>query len=117
MATIPTEMRRRIVEDCKKGISQRKVAQKWDVCPATVTNIMARYRETGEVTTPPRPYNRKSKIADRHAEVITFLEKNKNATLVDVRNELKVEVCLMTIWRQLKKWELSHKKNDFRKRA
>jgi len=113
MATIPTEMRRRIVEDCKTGISQRKVAQKWDVCPATVMNIMARYRETGEVTPPPRPNTRKSKLDDRRDEVIAFLEKNKNATLVDVRNELKVEVSLMTIWLHLQKWGLSHKKKRF----
>jgi transposase len=117
MATIPTEMRRLIAEDCKKGISQRKVALKWGVCPATVTNIMTRYRETGEVTPPPRPNRRVSKIEHRRDEIIAFLEKNKNATLNDVRKLLNNEVCLMTVWLQLQKWGFSHKKNDFRKRA
>jgi transposase len=78
---------------------------------------MVRYRETGEVTPPPRPCNRKSKIEHRREEIITFLEKNKNATLNDVRKLLNNEVSLMTVWLQLQKWGLSHKKNDFRKRA
>ena len=114
---IPTQIRRRIVDDCKDGITYRQAAAKWRVSVGTVSSIMKGFRETGEVVPPQQKRMRKSAIEHRRQQVITFLEKNKNATLVDVRNELKAEVCLMTIWRQLKKWELSHKKNDLRKRA
>ena len=107
---IPTQIRQRIVEDCKDGMNYREAAAKWRVSIGTVSNIMKGYRETGKVAPPSPSRVRKSVIENRREEVVTFLDKNKNATLVDVRNFLKAEVCLMTVWRQLKKWKLSHKK-------
>ena len=110
---VPTQIRRRIVEDYKDykvGMSYRELAEKWRVSVGTVSNIMKEFRETGEVTPPQQKRVRKPKLEGRREEVVTFLEKNKNATLTDVRKFLKVEVCLVTIWRQMKKWGLSHKK-------
>jgi len=112
MATIPTEIRRRVVEDSTQGgMSCRDVAEKWRISPSVVCKIMARWRKTGEVTPPPHRRGRKSKISDRRQEeVVTFLNENKNATLNDVREKLGCDVCLVTVWRKLKNWGLSHKK-------
>jgi len=107
---IPTQIRQRIVEDCKGGVSYQKLAEKWRVSTGTVSNIMKEYRETGKVGLPQQKRVRKSKLDGRRDEVVVFLEKNKNATLADIRKFLRVEVCLMTLWRQMKKWGLSHKK-------
>jgi len=114
---IPTQIRQRIVDDCKDGITYREVAVKWRVSIGTVSNIMKGYRETGQVAPPSPSRVRKSVIEHRREEVLTFLEENKNATLNDVREKLDVPVSVVTIWRRLKNWNLSHKKNDLRKRA
>jgi len=117
MGAIPTEIRRRVVEDCKEGMSYRNAAEKWRISAAMVCKIMKRFRETGEVTPPPHPRGRKQKISDYREAVETFLEENKTATLADVREKLDVKVSVVTVWRHLKKWGFSHKKNDLRKRT
>ena len=39
MKPIPTEMRRRLLEDCGNGLSERKAALKWNVGRSTISKI------------------------------------------------------------------------------
>ncbi|KAK3565374.1 hypothetical protein QTP86_007104 [Hemibagrus guttatus] len=47
---IPPMLRRKIVEQYQKGVSQRKIAKSLKLSPSTVHNIIQRFRESGTIS-------------------------------------------------------------------
>ena len=49
MKAIPTEMRRRILDDCDNGMTEHAAAAQWQVGRSTLAKIKKQRRETGSL--------------------------------------------------------------------
>lgn len=112
---IPIELRRRIVDAYTSGFAStyEEAAELFDVGRATVSRVLRRYRETGDVYPKPRGGDRR-RLLD-----LEWLEKHArehpDARLVDRADAFEAErgrrVDLAAIWNGLRKIGWTHKKN------
>jgi transposase len=49
MQPIPTEMRKRILNDLNKGMTWTTAAEKWKVSPSFIAKLQRQVRETGNI--------------------------------------------------------------------
>jgi hypothetical protein len=49
MKPIPTEMRKRILDDCDNGMTEKVAAEKWKVSMSFITKLKRKVRETGSM--------------------------------------------------------------------
>ena len=117
MRPIPTEMRRRLLEDCDNGLSERKAAIKWNVGRATISKLKKLRRDTGSIeprkgVTGPKP----KLLAHRHL-LQEIVAKTPDATLEEIRAQLPVAVSIQTVHVELKKLKLIYKKKSPRLRT
>src|SRR5262245_19913052 len=108
------DLRRRVLDDCDRGLSTRAVATKYSVSESWVRRLKQRRRQTGEVTartaaTGPRPSWQA--YAERLRDAI---RQTPDATLAELRDRLGLTVALSTLWRAVAALGLSVKKKVIR---
>ena len=111
MKAIPVELRKRILKDCDLGLSERKAAQKWQVGRSTIAKLKKQRRETGSIEPLPSASGRKAKLAEHRGLLTQIVERTPDATLEEIREQLPVEVCIATVFNELRKLKLVYKKN------
>ena len=97
MKPIPTEMRRRILEDCDHGLSKRAAAEKWKVGHSTISKIKKQRRDTGCIEPKKGKTGAKVKWRDHRALLQQIVTDTPDATLAEIRDQLPVAVSIQTV--------------------
>jgi transposase len=113
MEAYPIEMRKRILADGDAGMSTRAVALRYQVSESWVRRLQQRRRENGEIAARKagsRPPSKWRLHAERIAEAV---RQHPDATLVELRDRLGLEVSPQTLSRALRALEITVKKKSF----
>jgi transposase len=104
------DLRKRVLEDCDRGLTTRQVATKYSVSESWVRRLKQRRRETGEVA-PRQPAAGPSPSWDAYAGPLRdAVRQTPDATLEELRERLKLTVALSTLWRAVAALGLTVKK-------
>ena len=112
MRPIPTEMRRRILDDCDSGMTEKNAAAKWKVGRSTIAKIKKQRRETGTIEPLKGTPGRKAKLREHHGVLQQIVAATPDATLEEIREQLPVAVSIRAVHAELKKLKLVYKKNN-----
>ena len=116
MKAYSIEFRRKIIKAYEdESISQRKLANRFDVALSFVQKLLKQYRETDSVAPKKRTQQTPPKLTEAHRVVLRRLvEAQNDATLEELRGQLAAEINVLvsrsTIDRALKKLDLTLKK-------
>ena len=111
------DFRQKIVDAYDRGgISQRQLAQKFDVTKSFVQKLLKQRRETGSIAPKVREKQTPPKLNDEHRAILIGLVEAKNdATLAELCDQIYertgVRVGITTMHNTLKKLEITLKKN------
>jgi transposase len=112
MQAIPTEMRRRILDDCDSGMTEKIAAQKWKVGRSTIAKIKKQRRDTGTIEPLKGTPGRKVKLRAHRGALQHIVDQTPDATLEEIREQLPVAVSIQTVHVELRKLKLVYKKNN-----
>lgn len=111
----PMLLRVRVIEDCDAGVGTKAVAEKYHVSPAWVRRLKQHRRERGDIVPRPGGGSRGLKIdRDRLAALVS---EQPDATLMELRRRLGVDVSLWAICKALRELKLSYKKSRSTRRS
>lgn len=115
------DLRLRIVDGVLAGDSVRGVAARFKVSPSSVSKLSQLLRATGSLVPKPMGGDRRSRENEAHAgRILELVCKTPDMTLDEIGADLlqdEVMVGRTSIWRLLKRHDLSFKKNRARQRA
>jgi transposase len=112
MRAYSPDLRQRILADCDRGMTTRALATQYSVSESWVRRLKQRRRQTGEIAPRPSAHGPKPSwdaYADRLREAI---RRTPDATLSELRQELRLTVALSTLWRAVAALGLSVKKES-----
>jgi transposase len=111
MEAYSLDLRKRVLARCDAGHGTKQVAQEFDVSPAWVRRLKQRRRERNTIAPVARkmPDQHKLKEPDRR-ELLQLVDRNPDATLVELRKMLGGKASVVTVWRALRDLRLSLKK-------
>ena len=102
------DLRQRVIKDCDAGLGTKAVAQKYSVSPAWVRRLKQHRRERGDIQPRKGGGSRGRKIdRQRLAELVA---EQPDATLVELRDRLGVNVTPWAICKALRELNLTFKK-------
>lgn len=108
-----TDLRERVLADFKEGLCFAQLSRKYRVSAEWARTFIRRYEETGEIDARSHRNHRQS-FATRHEILLRqAIQDNPSHTLESLREHLKLEVSLPTLWLALKTLKLSFKKNTY----
>ena len=111
------EFRQRIIDTyAEENTSQRQLAQRFRVASSFVQKILKQYRETGSIEPKQRLEQTPTKLNSAQLDILKNLVKaNNDATLAELCDllfqETNIRVGVSTMFRMLKKQDLTLKKN------
>jgi transposase len=105
-------MRRRILDDCDSGMTEKAAAQKWKVGRSTIAKIKKQRRDTGSIEPLKGTPGRKAKLREHRGVLQQIVAETPDATLEEIREQLPVAVSIQTVHVELKKLKLIYKKNN-----
>ena len=102
------DLRQRVINDCDAGLGTKAVAQKYSASPAWVRRLKQHRRERGDIQPRKGGGSRGRKIdRQRLAELVA---EQPDATLVELRDRLGVNVTPWAICKALRELNLTFKK-------
>lgn len=116
MKAYSLDLRQKIIEVYEREqISQRQLAQRFNVATSFVIKLLKQYRE-GDIAPKPHAGGKPAKLQAQHQQVIAQLvEANNDATLVELCEQLeqqtKLRVSRATMGRAVQRLKLTWKKN------
>jgi transposase len=111
------EFRQRIIDTyVEENTSQRQLAQRFRVASSFVQKILKQYRETGSIEPKQRLEQTPTKLKSAQLDILkNLVEANNDATLAELCDllfqETNIRVGVSTMFRMLKKQDLTLKKN------
>ena len=103
------DLRERVINACEQGGKTKDVAKRFGVSPAWVRRLKQHKRERGDIIPRTGGGSRGRKIdRDRLAELV---KENPDATLVELRDKLQIDVTPWAISKALNELKLSYKKS------
>jgi putative transposase len=111
------EFRQRIIDTyAEENTSQRQLAQRFRVASSFVQKILKQYRETGSIEPKQRLEQTPTKLNSAQLDILkNLVEANNDATLAELCEllcqETNIRVGVSTMFRMLKKQDLTLKKN------
>jgi transposase len=111
MTPYSTDLRRRVLKDCDAGVGTRAVAQKFSVSESWVRKLKQQRRETGSIeplTATPGPKPTLAPHADQLRELVRAAP---GLSAEEYRDRLGVDVAAVTVWRALRRLDLTFKKS------
>ena len=117
-AAYSMDLRSRVLKDADAGLTSKALAERYHVSRAWVDALKQRRRETG-VFAPLKPtkFRRRALATAALGRLAALVAARPDATLVELRDELRTAAGLTTIWRALHQLDLTVKKNRLRRRA
>ncbi len=111
------DLRQRVLADCDRGLSTRAVATKYTVSESWVRRLKQRRRQTGEVA-PRQPKAGPKPSWEAYQERLRqAIAATPDATLAELRDQLRLTVALSTLWRAVAALGLSVKKKSSGRRS
>jgi transposase len=112
MQAYSMDLRERVVADCDCGLGTTAVAKKYRVSESWVRNLKRRRRETGEIGPRKQRTSHATKLDEQLDRLRQLVEERPDATLLELRDQLGVQVAPATIWRALRRLQLTFKKKS-----
>ena len=109
------DLRQRVIADCDAGLGTKAVAQKYSVSPAWVRRLKQHRRERGDIV-PRRGGGSRGTKFDRQ-QLRLLVEQHPDATLVELRDRLGVNVTPWSICKALRALGLTFKKSRSTRRS
>ncbi|MBI3838334.1 MAG: hypothetical protein HY288_10440 [Planctomycetia bacterium] len=88
----------------------KAVARKYRVSDSWVRNLKRQRRETGQIGPRQQRVSHATKLDDHLPRLQQLVEAQPDATLMELRTQLGVDVAPATIWRALRRLQLTFKK-------
>jgi transposase len=110
MRAYSQDLRIRVLKASDEGLESDEVAERYSVSRSWVDRVKQRRREYGEVT-PRRGSGRKPLLKPHIERLQELLRQQPDATLKEIREELRLTISLPAISKALKKMGYTFKKN------
>jgi transposase len=117
MAAYSMDLRERVFEDRRDGLSSKEVAAKYRVSRAWVNRLMQRHRETGKLVPRQQTKFRAQALAGQETQLRALVDAQPDRTLVEIREALRTSASISAIWRALDRLGITVKKNGSRRRT
>lgn len=117
MAPYSMDLRTRVLRDSDAGMPSKEVAVKYTVSRAWVDRVKQRRRERGEVSPRKQTKFRRRVLAGHEDRIVLLITARPDATLVEIRDALRIPVGLSTLWREIDRLGFRVKKNGIRRRT
>lgn len=117
MRAYSTDLRERLVKAVERGEhSIRDIARLFYVSVSCVVRLLQRKRQTGSVQPKPNLGGSTQRKLDDDAEarLLQLVRKQPDATLAELRDQLGIPCCLMTIHRALQRHHITRKQKTLR---
>jgi transposase len=111
MKALDRDLRERILRAVDRGESMPGVAARFEVGYSTVRKWVRRRRQTGAAETLTHRCGRKRLISPEQGQRLAALVLAGGRTLELLRAELGLDCSLTTLWKELRRRGLSHKKS------
>lgn len=113
MEAYSQDLRKRVVQACDAGTETRQqVASRFGVSTAWIRRLLQRRRETGSIAPLPRGRGPQPKISGRRLEKLRALvEQRPDATLGELRRQMRLKCANSTVYLALVRLGLSYKKS------
>jgi transposase len=111
MKALDRDLRERILRAVDRGEPMPSVAARLEVGYSTVRKWVRRRRQTGAAETLTHRCGRKRRISPADGERLAALALAGGRTLELLRAELGLDCSLTTLWKELRRRGLSHKKS------
>lgn len=112
MKALSMDLRERILAAVLEGNeSMPKIAVRFSVSHKVVQKLKYQWRDLGTLEPQTHKVGRKRLLSDKQCARLGELVRNDpSLTLEQLRSKLRVECCLQTIWLELRRQGLTHKK-------
>lgn len=113
MGAYSQDLRDRVIRAQERGDGTTAIARRFEVSVRWVDEVKRRYRRHAEHCSRPVGGYRRSRIADREAQIREWIKKEAGLTLAELCARLVeegIEIKVPALWHQLDKWNLSFKK-------
>ena len=114
MQAYSMDLHKRVLADSDAGSPTKQVAEKYGVSRTWVRSLKQRRRETGEIA--PRVGGGPKPKIDR-ARLAGLVQQQPDATLMELRERLRIECLLSAIWMALENLRITFKRSAPRRRA
>jgi transposase len=112
MKALDRDLRERIVRAVERGEPMPRVAARFEVGLSTVKKLKYRHRDTGSTEPQTHRCGRKRLIPPEQGERLAELAREgRGRTLALLRAELGLVCSLTTVWKELRRRGLRHKKS------
>lgn len=114
------DLRRRVVATVEGGRSCRETAALYQVSPAFVIRLLARWRTSGSVAASSVRGHKPRVLAGREDWLREWVAAEPDITLAELQEKLKgrgIRLTMVGIWKYLCRMGLSYKKSSTRRRA
>jgi len=121
MAAYSQDLRERVLQALERGERISSIPCRLEVGRGWIHSVQRRWRDEGNRCSLRIGGYRVSRIAHLQETICDWIEKQPDLTLAELRERLSVEHAIdiktTALWCQLKKWDLTFKKNVARQRA
>ena len=109
------DLKVRILEACQAGENYSQAAQRFSVSPGFVSKLMKLFRETGSlVVLEKKKRGPKFRFTKSQEEKLgKLVSKNPGINARQLRDKLRVEASILTVWRALRRLGFTVKKNGY----
>jgi transposase len=105
------DLRERVMAAYDSGRQTKEIAKTFNVSPAWARRLKQHKRERGDIIPRTGGGNQKSKVD--LIQLGELVKQKPDATLLELRESLKVDCALWTICKALRRLKLSYKKSRF----
>jgi transposase len=119
MVAYSIDLRERVLAAVDAGEeTQQQIAKRFLVSSRWVRKLIARRAETGEIGPEPNPGGRKPLIQGETAQALrAAIADRPDATLHELRETLGFGGCLATLWRAIKRLDITRKRSRCERRS
>jgi len=110
MQAYSMDLRVRVMADVDQGLGTKATAEKYRVSPDWVRKLKRFRRQTGSFAARPQRVSHATKLDQDLPRLQQLVEERPDATLRELREAIGAQVALGTMWRALKRMQLTFKK-------
>ena len=113
------DLRRRIIAAVELGEqNMQEIAARFDVSYHVVKKLKYQWRDTGCFEPKkPRCGRKRSFSVEQQKQLRALVRNNPNLTLLQMRDRLGIDCCESTVWLELRRQGITHKKTVLGERA
>lgn len=111
------DLRSRVLGDHDKGTRSVELADRYQVSERWIYKLLRQRRETGSIEPIEGKAGRKRKLAGYEKRLRALVKRRPDATLEELRRELRLPICVWTVWKALQDLKLTLKKSHSRRRT